>query len=397
MFNKSYWSIDEKTLLDLNKKYLAFEKKALLDVDREPIAGNNLLSVRDGIATVEITSTIFPEKNFFTDYFGFADCESVLDSLKKALNSDNVNQIVIYFDSGGGAVTGVSEVSDFIFENKNKKPIYCYARGMLCSAAYWIGSACTSVTISDTAEVGSLGVKTTFYKRDDSTQVVIRSSQAPNKALSPDTEKGLADIQLRIDRICEVFLNAVARNRNVSLDEVKERYGKGSVFVGQDAVDLGLADKVSNYENFIKSISNNERLPMDKEGYKNINLASLKENRSDLYEEIVKIGASSVDVNEKVESILKAEQDRQNAIDAMADGLNLDAKFISDLKADRKISANEVAVKILAETKKSKETTDYMDDVEASTKRVNLSADQTSAKKQITAQEQILNAMFEGE
>jgi hypothetical protein len=71
------------------------------------------------------------------------------------------------------------------------------------------------------------------------------------KRPDPTTEDGKAEIQRTVDALGEIFVGTVARNRGVSADTVLSDFGRGGVYVGQAAVDAGLADEVGSYESVL--------------------------------------------------------------------------------------------------------------------------------------------------
>ena len=50
-----------------------------------------------------------------------------------------------------------------------------------------------------------------------------------------------SELQALVDSLGEIFVENVARNRGVTVENVKENFGKGGLFVGKDAVSAGLS------------------------------------------------------------------------------------------------------------------------------------------------------------
>jgi ClpP class serine protease len=70
----------------------------------------------------------------------------------------------------------------------------------------------------------------------------------------PLSEKAQAGLQSQADVLYGVFLNHVASSRGVSATNGDKKFGQGRVFVGQQAVDAGLVDKLGTYEDaFMKA------------------------------------------------------------------------------------------------------------------------------------------------
>ena len=92
------------------------------------------------------------------------------------------------------------------------------------------------------------------------------SSQSPYKRANPLTDDGRAQYQRIVDQTAEAFVEAVARHRGVSAEDVVSRYGAGGLLVGRHAVEAGLADRVGTFEQALAALagpSRKERNPMD--------------------------------------------------------------------------------------------------------------------------------------
>jgi len=175
--------------------------------------------------------------------------------LKAALEDPQVRDIVLDIDSPGGGVDGVLELSDMIYACRGKKKIVAYANGDMCSAAYWIGSAAEKIYASRGSDVGSIGVYSAVYDYSVAnhnagvkTEVIKagknKAAGHPDKPLTPEDRQV---IQKRIDHIYDLFVEAVARNRGISADDVLE-VATGDVFIGQEALDVGLVDGICTFD-----------------------------------------------------------------------------------------------------------------------------------------------------
>jgi hypothetical protein len=130
--------------------------------------------------------------------------------------------------------------------------------GACCSAAYYLASALPTITSdAPSNELGSIGVLiayTSWKKADECfgvKEIIITSSNAPNKAPDPETKKGLQVILDRIDAMERIFYMRISEGRGVSTQDIAERFGKGGVMVSYDpdpdrpdAVTVGMIDAV---------------------------------------------------------------------------------------------------------------------------------------------------------
>jgi ClpP class serine protease len=236
------------------KVFHGVEPQAIQAVQGEPLAGARSATLRGNVAIIPVLGPIFPRSNLFTSFSGATSIETLSKDLRVALDSDEVESIVLNIDSPGGEITGVSEFSDMLYDARNKKRILSYVYGMGASAAYWMGSSASEMVMSATAEVGSIGVVAAY--RDTSERdaklgiksIEIVSSVSPNKRPDVATAEGHAQIQRIVDELADIFVASVARNRDTGTDDVLSNFGKGGMLVGTKAVEAGLADGVSSLE-----------------------------------------------------------------------------------------------------------------------------------------------------
>lgn len=213
------------------------------------------------VAVIDVMGPIFARADMFAQISGACSLETLERRLDEALYDDEVSAIILQIDSPGGQVTGTHEFAHYLKEAGEIKPIVAYVSGMACSAAYWICSATSHIYADRTASIGSIGVVATWT--DDSkarsnaglVDYEIVSSQSPNKRLSPKSTEGKAELQKNIDGLADIFIEDVATFRRVSTDKVMSDFGQGSTFLAEQAVDLGMADEISNLRDVIASVS----------------------------------------------------------------------------------------------------------------------------------------------
>jgi len=283
-------------------------------------------SYHDDIATVNVQGPIFPKSNLMTEFSGATSLELSMKDFAAAEADDDISEIILYFDSPGGVVTGIAEAGEVI---KNaSKPVTAYVTGAAASAAYWLASQADKIVMSPTAVAGSIGVVTSRYKDDDSDMIEFVSSQSPKKRVNPQSEEGATEIVAELDSIAEVFVATVAEGRGVDEKTVLKDFGQGGVKVGQYAVDAGMADSVGTYEELLAELSNktNEggtNMP----DVKDLTAADIEKGNPELHAALVESGrkpeADKTAELEQKNTALQAELDKEKgASAAMGDRLN---------------------------------------------------------------------------
>lgn len=262
---------------------------------------------RDGVAIIPVTGPLFRYANLFTMISGASSYELIARDFTAALENPQIKGIILDIDSPGGEVNGVSELSNMVFAARGKKPVVAYASGDAASGAYWIASAADEIVVSETSALGSIGVVGMYQgKSGKSAEAVeIVSSQSPHKRLDPTTDDGRSRLQIRIDSMADVFIETIARNRNVSAENVQNHYGGGDVMIGAKAVSAGLADRIGSLEGLIAELSSPQKSPRT-EGFFNaqnqpsstqekkpMDIETLKKDHPDLVATLTREGASA--------------------------------------------------------------------------------------------------------
>jgi capsid assembly protease len=214
------------------------------------------VTLRDKVAVIDITGPIFRYANIFTMVSGATSIEDLGMNLQTALETSNVQDIVLNINSPGGQADGINEMADMIRAADTQKPITAYVGGTGASAAYWLASASRRIVINESAFVGSIGVVVAFEERSGSgKRYEFVSSQSPNKRPDPATEAGREQYQKMADKAAQLFIDRVAKFRNVSSDDVVSRFGGGATLMGNDAVTAGMADDLGSFEGLIAELN----------------------------------------------------------------------------------------------------------------------------------------------
>jgi ClpP class serine protease len=215
---------------------------------------SRVLSVRDGVAEILVRGVISRYESFWSWLMGGTSTDSIAKALHSAVNDPEIKAIVLHVDSPGGQSTGIGELAGYIREASKSKPVASYVEGYGSSAAYWIASAAPEVILSPSATVGSIGTLVQLDTRSRPGELVIVSSQSPDKRPDLKTEAGKAKVQSWLDSLSAVFIADVAMYRGVSEKVVMSDFGKGGSLVGADAVKAGMADGLGDFEGVLKSM-----------------------------------------------------------------------------------------------------------------------------------------------
>jgi len=214
-------------------------------------APQSIMSVADGVATISITGPLLPTTDEWDRVMiGATSLDEVRSTVESAAADPAVTSIVLNIDSPGGTVRGTPEAADAIYEASKVKPVSAHTSGTMASAAYWLGSQATSVSMTRSASVGSIGVMVPHIDQSKRAEMLgvkvelfttgkFKAAGFPGTSL---TESQRELIQERIDQVFGEFKSAVTRQgRKIPAEAMQ-----GQTFYGPQAESLGLATVVRN-------------------------------------------------------------------------------------------------------------------------------------------------------
>lgn len=228
------------------------------------------MTQRDGVAILDVSGPLFKRANLFVKFSGATSYEILRRDLQVAMDDPNIHAVMLKVDSPGGEANGCDEIAAAIYAARGKKPIWAFVSGMACSGGYWIASAAEKVVVSDLAVLGSIGVvlgitdRKKAEERSGVSRIDFVSAQSPGKRPDIHSDEGKARVQKMVDDLAQVFVAAVAKHRKVNVESVIEKFGAGGVEIGANAVSLGMADEVGQFESAFADLAQrgkNRRIP----------------------------------------------------------------------------------------------------------------------------------------
>lgn len=221
---------------------------------------------RGRAAVVPVTGIIVPRGR--SDFRGYnvTAMSDFRSSLMSAAADDSVSEIVLYVDSPGGVVQGVPEAADVMRQVRAVKPITALVDGIAGSAAYWLVSQASEISVTPSGSVGSIGVYTIHQDISraldqagiTTTIVSAGEHKVEGNAFEPLSEEALKAMSESVYETYQVFVNDVALGRNVSQDEVLGRYGQGRMMSPAKALDAGMIDRIETMEAALLRLSSGQ-------------------------------------------------------------------------------------------------------------------------------------------
>lgn len=211
-------------------------------------------NVVDGIAIVSIEGPMMKHQASMSDNVSTVTTRRSIISLA---NDPTVQGIMVKLCTPGGTVQGTPELGESILFAREKKPVWAYGCDLLASAGYWVGSQCERIETNALCKVGSIGTLNVAFDLSEKASKegikvhVLSTGQFKGAFVpgAPITEAHLLEAKNQIEKINGFFLEAIQSGRGFDAEKTKQ-LADGRVWIGADAVELGLSDGVSKFDDY---------------------------------------------------------------------------------------------------------------------------------------------------
>ena len=176
--------------------------------------------------------------------------------LHELAEDEDVKAVVIRVNSPGGSAYASEQIWREVQLLKEKKPVIISMGGLAASGGYYISCGATKILAEATTLTGSIGI---FGMIPDASELLTQKlglsfDIVKTNALSdlgamgrPFNEAECQLMQCNIERGYDLFTNRVAMGRGITQDSVKV-IAEGRVWTGEQALKIGLVDKLGNLD-----------------------------------------------------------------------------------------------------------------------------------------------------
>ncbi|AZI26218.1 signal peptide peptidase SppA [Pedobacter sp. G11] len=194
--------------------------------------------------------------------------ERISRAIRKARLDDDIKAVVIRVNSPGGSALASDVIWREIVLTKKEKPVIASFGDVAASGGYYIGCAADSIFVQPNTITGSIGVfgiipnfqNLMTNKLGITFDGVKTGKYADIMATNrPMTEGERFIIQNELNRIYSGFVSRVADGRKKSKAYI-DSIGGGHVWIGTDAVQIGLADRIGSFNDAIKAAAKKAKI-----------------------------------------------------------------------------------------------------------------------------------------
>lgn len=225
----------------------------------------------DAVAVIPVEGVIGRKFSSVLYSSGVTSVDVLSRLIDMAANDEEVNGILLNFDSPGGTVQGVREAANAVRRARESKPVLAYGDGRIHSAAYWIASQATGIYAWDESRQGSIGVycavldQSRQFEQEGVKVEMFKSGKDkgmgyPGTSLTDEQRKM---IQAEVDAIGVEFRSAVrdGRKRNIKDEDMQ-----GQDFSASDSLKNGLIDQISDFQMALRDAGKLGRVQKQKKG-----------------------------------------------------------------------------------------------------------------------------------
>jgi protease IV len=186
---------------------------------------------------------------------------STAELVRKARNDDKIKAVVLRVNSPGGSAFGSELVRrELELTRQAGKPVVVSMGDVAASGGYWISMAADEIVADPATITGSIGVVAMLPSAEGAldklgiraagaTTTWLGSGYDPRRGLEPRFEQLM---QIAIDGAYRDFTGVVAKARKTTPEKIHE-VAQGRVWSGNDALRLGLVDRLGRLDDAVAS------------------------------------------------------------------------------------------------------------------------------------------------
>jgi len=225
---------------------------------RIPVLGDRV-DRKDVVAVVKLHGVITPTPSPLGR--GAINIAAVESALTRAFGHDRLKAVALQVNSPGGAPTQSGLVAERIRQLADEKnvPVLAFCEDVAASGGYWLACAADEIYAHRTSMVGSIGVISGGFgfaglldrfgiERRLHTAGVNKSRLDP---FSPEKPEDVEWLKKMHTQLHELFVDWVKERRGDRLSDDEDLF-TGDVWLGQKAVELGLADGLGSIRQVLK-------------------------------------------------------------------------------------------------------------------------------------------------
>lgn len=175
--------------------------------------------------------------------------------IDKAFTRGKPAAVALQINSPGGSAVQSSLIAARIrrLSEEKKIPVIAFVEDVAASGGYWLASAADEIFVDEGSVVGSIGViAATFGVHEAMARIGVERrmhTAGESKSLldpfQPEKPQDVARLRRLLDQLHAFFIRQVKARRGDRLADDPDLF-TGEIWVGQSAIDVGLADGIGH-------------------------------------------------------------------------------------------------------------------------------------------------------
>lgn len=220
-----------------------------------------------GTAIVSVVGEAINRGSWLGAQAGMVAYEAIRYQMRAAAADPLTRSIILDISSRGGEAVGCFEAAAAVRAAAAVKPVVAVVDGVATSGAFALASGASRVVVIPSGQLGGIGVA---WCHVDLSQAMAAAGIKPTilhagrhkvdgHPFAPLPAAVRADVQARLDGFYRQFCECVAKGRGARLTADAARRTEARVYVGAEAVRVGLADATGTFEDVLADLSGRRR------------------------------------------------------------------------------------------------------------------------------------------
>jgi protease-4 len=180
---------------------------------------------------------------------------SLIAQITYARERRDVRAVVLVVNSPGGTAVDTESVYMELARLRQAKPVITLVEGMSASGAYYLTSGTDYVIAKPASEVGSIGVLSSLPPQPTVSEDLVTTGPYKAWGAPPDA------VMRQLETIKQGFFQAVKQGRGAALRVESEVLLRGEVWLGTDALRMGLVDELGSQTRAVEKAAQLGRIP----------------------------------------------------------------------------------------------------------------------------------------
>jgi protease IV len=245
--------LQQRLGLDEDQKINFIQLSRYMDA---PVTRERPGRARDRIAVIYASGNILPGDA----EEGSIGSEAFSKALREARRDKNVKAIVLRVNSGGGSALASDVILRELLLAKAEKPVVASFGDVAASGGYYIACGADKIVATPSTVTGSIGVISMIpnMQKFFNNKLGVTFDDVKTNEFSdyislnrPMTAQEIKLMERMTDNVYETFITHVAEGRGMTKEEVDE-IGQGRIWLGTDALEIGLVDELGGLSVAIK-------------------------------------------------------------------------------------------------------------------------------------------------